>query len=116
MNVSLKTGLVSIALKPGNAVTLQQVRQAILNDAFKPKEARVVVVGDLLSKAGKLQFKVAGTNERFPVAAPTHMKSMPWQKEAGQIVLATGLLAAPAKGTEGGMLQIVSVSPLPKTK
>jgi copper chaperone CopZ len=112
VNVSLKTGLVSITLNAGNSVTLQQVRKAILDDAFTPKEGRVVVVRELVSQGGRLQFKVARTNELFPVAAPTHMQHMPWQNEAGHVVLATGLISAPAKGTEGSTLQIVSVSSL----
>lgn len=116
MNVSLKTGLVSITLEPGNTVRVEQIRKAILDDAFTPKDARVAVVGDLVSQGGKLQFKVAGTNELFPVAAPTHMPHMPWQNEAGQAVLATGLISVPAKGSAGGTLQIVSVSPLARRK
>lgn len=116
MNVSLKSGLVSITLTPGNSATLAEIRKAILNDAFSPKEAQVVAVGELVSQNGKLYFRVARSNELFPVAAPTHMSHMPWENEVGHTVLATGLIPAPAKGTEGGALQVVSVSPLPKTK
>ena len=112
MNVSLKTGFVSIRFAPGNKATMSQIRKAILNDAFTPKEARVVAAGELLSQGGKLQFEVAGTNERFPVATAKRIDGMSWQKETGQTVLATALISAPPKGTEGGTLQIVSVSPL----
>lgn len=116
VTVSLNMGLVSITLRPGNTATLEEIRRAILNDAFTPEDARVVVAGELVSKGAKLQFRIAGTNELFPVAAPTHTPRMPWQKEAGHAVLATGLISAPAKGTEGGTVQIVSVSPLAKRK
>ena len=116
MKVSLKQGRVSITLKPGNTVTMEQVRKAIEDDAFKPKNASVVAMGELIPSGSKLQFKVAGTNELFSVAAPTHMQHMPWQQETGRVVLATGLISAPAKGTEGGTLQIVSASPLATRK
>ncbi|MGH9772443.1 MAG: heavy-metal-associated domain-containing protein [Candidatus Acidiferrales bacterium] len=112
VNVSLKQGLVSIALNPGNAVRIEQIRKAILDDAFKPKDAHAVVAGELVSQKGKFYFRVAGTNELFPVAALTHMRHMPWQNEAGHAVLATALISAPAKGTEGGTLQIIAASPL----
>jgi len=107
VNVSLNKGLVSIELVPGNRVRMDQIRKAILDDAFTPKEANVVVVGELVSENGKLRFKVAGTNETFSVTSTPHRS---WQMYVGRDVTVDGLLAAPAKGTEGGMLQITSIS------
>jgi len=108
VNVSLNKGLVSIALVPGNTVRMEHIRKVILDDAFTPKDANVVAVGKLVSEKGKTQFVVAGTNETFPVASSPHPS---WQKDGGRDVTVDGLLAAPAKGTEGGELQITSVSP-----
>jgi len=107
VNVSLKNGLVSIKLAPGNTVRIEQIRKAILDDAFTPKEARVVVVGELISQSGDLQFKVARTNETFPVLSAPHTS---WRKEVGRELTVNGLIAAPGKGAEGGTLQITSVS------
>ena len=107
VNVSLNKGLVSIKLVPGNKVRMDQIRKAILDDAFTPKNAKVAAMGELVSKNGKLEFKVAGTNETFPVASRPHHS---WQEYVGKEVAADGLLAAPVKGTEGGRLQITSVS------
>lgn len=107
MNVSLKQGLASIRLKPGNTVTLEQVRKAIENNAFTPKEARVVAVGDLVSSSGRLQFRVTGANETFPVVATPHAS---WEKQVGQTLQLTGLVSAPANRKELGTLQITSVS------
>jgi hypothetical protein len=103
----LKSGLVSIKLAPGNMVMMEQIRKAILDDAFTPKEAKVVAVGKLVSENGKLQFKVAGTDETFPAVSTPHES---WQKSVGRKVTMDGLLAAPAKGAEGGTLQITTVS------
>jgi copper chaperone CopZ len=110
VNVSLKTGLVSITLKPGNTVRVEQVRKAILDDAFAPKDARVVVVGDLVSQDGKLQFKVAGTNEVFPVESTPHAS---WQKQSGKPLLVNGLISEPANRSGIGTLQITSASSAP---
>lgn len=107
MNVSLKQGLVSIALKPGNTVTLQQVRKAIEDDAFTPKEARVVVVGELAPSGGKLQFKIARTNEVFPVEPTPHAS---WQKQTGRALLVNGLISEPTNRNDTGILQITGTS------
>lgn len=107
MNVSLKTGLVSITLKPGNTVRVEQIRKAILDDAFTPKDARVAVVGDLVSQGGKLQFKVAGTNEVFAVESTPHAS---WQKQSGKLLLVNGLISEPANRAGMGTLQITSAS------
>ena len=103
MNVSLKEGLVAIALNTGNTVTLDQVRKAIKDDAFTPKDARVVVVGQLTNANGKLEFKVSGTNEMFPVLPSAQAL---WGKKAGEELSITGLISTPAKGSESGTLEI----------
>lgn len=107
VTVSLNKGLVSIKLAPGNKVRMDQIRKAILDDAFTPKEAKIAAIGKLVSENGKPQFKVTGTDETFPVASTPHPS---WQKYVGRNVTVDGLLAAPAEGTEGGNLQITSVS------
>ena len=107
MNVSLKHGLVSITLKPGNTVTLEQVRKVIKNDAFTPKESRVVAVGELAPAGGKLQFKIARTNEVFPVEPTPHAS---WQKQTGRPLLVDGLISGPTNHNDGGILQITGTS------
>lgn len=107
MKVYLNKGLVDIRLAPGNKATIAEIRKAIRNDAFTPKSATVSAVGKLVSKGGKLRFKVAGTNETFPVVSTSHQS---WQKDVGQEVTVNGLLGVPVNGTEGGTLQITSVS------
>lgn len=113
VNVSLNKGLVSITLAPGNKVRMDQIRRAIFDDAFTPKDAKVVAVGRLVPENGKVQFQVAGTNETFPVALTPHQS---WQKYTGLGVTVNGLLAAPAKGAEGGSLQIISATPVSAVK
>jgi len=113
VNVSLNQGLVSIKLAPGNTVKLEQVRKAILNDAFTPKDAKVAAVGELISQGGKLLFKIGGTNETFPVASTPHQS---WQNNVRHDLTVNGLISGPASGAAGGMLQITSISGLPAVK
>jgi hypothetical protein len=84
--------------------------KAILDDAFTPKDARVAVVGDLISQGGKLRFKVAGTNEVFPVAPAPHAS---WQKQSGKPLLVNGLISEPANQSDIGTLRITSASNAP---
>ena len=113
VNVSLNKGLVSIALAAGNTVKMEQIRKAILDDAFQPKDAKVTAIGELLAQNGKLMFRVAGTNETFPVASTPHPS---WQKDLGRELTINGVISAPATGAPGGTLQMVSTSALPPTK
>lgn len=107
VNVSLKQGLTSIRLKPGNTVTLEQVRKAIQADAFTPQQARITAVGKLSSMKGATIFKVAGTGEAFPLAPALHTA---WERMLGRTLVVSGLIAAPANRTESGALQITEVS------
>lgn len=111
VNVSLKQGVTSIRLKPGNTATLAQVRKAIQADAFSPREARITALGELDSAAkGGTIFKVKGTGEMFPVVRTPHAA---WEKEMGRTVVVSGLISTPANRTEPGTLQITEVSPQP---
>lgn len=113
VNVSLNQGLVSIKFAPDNTVKLEQVRKAILDDAFTPKDAKIIAVGELISQDGKLLFKVAGTNETFPVASTPHQT---WQRDVGHELTLNGLISPPTSGAAGGTLQITSTSGLPAAK
>lgn len=105
VHVFLNKGLVDIKLKPGNTVRIEQIRKAIENDAFTPKDARVVAVGQIISQGGKLQFKLARTNETFPLSRTPHKS---WQSQVGRELTVDGLISTI------GTLQITSVSrPLP---
>ncbi len=105
VNVNLNSGLVSIQLAPGNRVRIGQIRKSILNDGFTPKDAKVVVAGELVSRNGKLQFRVAGTNDAFPVAVTPHAS---WAKDLGHQLTINGLLSAGSG--ESGALQVTSIA------
>lgn len=67
VKVSLNDGLTVLDLKPGNTVTLAELRQIIKNNGFVSKEATFIAHGSV-SADGK-SFTVDGTNERLGITA-----------------------------------------------
>jgi len=67
VDVSLERASTVIHLKPGNTVTLAQVRKIIKDGGFNSGAADVEVVGTLLRSDGKVMVLVSGTSESFPV-------------------------------------------------
>ena len=65
VRVSLNEGLTVLDLKPGNDVTLTNLRQVIRNNGFVTKEAQVVAVGAVSTAGGAVVFEVSGSRERF---------------------------------------------------
>ena len=64
--VSLKDGLTVLELRPGNKVTMVQLRKVIKNNGFVSKDALIVARGNL-REAG---FEVSGTGERLTSSVP----------------------------------------------
>lgn len=65
VRVSLNAGLTVLDLKPGNDVTLANLRQVIRNNGFVTKEAQVVAVGAVSTVGAAVAFDVSGSRERF---------------------------------------------------
>ena len=76
VRVSLKDGLTILDLKPGNSMTLAELRQIIKNNGFVAKEATVVARGAV---AGDDVFVVNGTNERLQLSGPAQRNEENWR-------------------------------------
>jgi hypothetical protein len=61
VDVSLERATADIRLRPGNAISLPQVRQIIKDNGFTSKEATVSVAGTLIERGGKPALDVSGT-------------------------------------------------------
>ena len=83
--VSLNEGMTVLDLKPGNTVTLLQLRQIIKNNGFVSKDASVRATGTVSSD--QKTFTVSGTNEQLPLTTPPWEKGEYWELR----------VAAPAK-------------------
>ena len=62
VDVSLERASAAINLRPGNRITLAQLRQIIKNNGFSAKEATVTVAGTLTERGGKPALTVTGTD------------------------------------------------------
>jgi copper chaperone CopZ len=69
VDVSLNKGLATVKLKPGNAVSVEQLWQLIHENGYTPKSTAVSVRGDLENSPRGLQLKVSGTNRTIALVA-----------------------------------------------
>ena len=73
VNVSLERASTDIQLRPGNSITLGQLRNIIKNNGFTSKEATVTAVGNVIEQGGQPALDVTGTNiVMLMVTDPTH--------------------------------------------
>jgi hypothetical protein len=76
VRVSLNDGLTILDLKPGNTVTLANLRQIIKNSGFVSKEVNVVARG---ATNGPRGFVVSGTNEQLSLSASPQQAADDWR-------------------------------------
>jgi hypothetical protein len=111
--VSLNQGLVSIELKPGNSVSLEQGRKTITDQGFTPKQAKVAAVGDLISSNGRLDFRVTGSNDLYEVVPTTPAAA---NDQTGTEVTVTGLVPSPEGKPKRNTIQIMQAEPTKSRK
>ena len=114
--VSLNQGLATVKLKPGNTVTMEQLRKAVEKNGFVTKQAEVIVRGQLLF-SGKPQLKVLGTDETYDLTPASANGSIPanWQELSGKTVIVNGTVPAASKSGGATTLEVKSVTPAPQT-
>lgn len=108
VEVDLNTGLVSLALAPGNVATLRQFNEAVEKNGFTHKDAKVVATGRLGGTAGAPTLEVAGTPDRFvlvPTGAAGDLAPL-----LGKTVTVVGVLPEAARGKVPNSLRYVSVA------
>ncbi len=100
VNVSLNKALVSIDLKAGNSVGLDQIRKAILANAFTPKDANVTVVGQVVQDSDRPALNVTGTGQLYELApGPKATKAFKELiREQRKMVTVRGMIPAPPEG------------------
>jgi len=76
VRVSLKEGLTILALKPGNATTVAELRQIIKNNGFVSRDVTATAQGSV--SADQRSFVVGGTNELLSLAIPAQKKGDDW--------------------------------------
>jgi copper chaperone CopZ len=102
VEVSLNRGEALLRLKPGNSVTIEQIRQAVLDNGFTPKDSEVEVSGQVVERGGKPALAVSGPNVVYLLV--DHHQAMRkveklWKEGRGKDVVVTGHL--PETATKG---------------
>src|SRR5262245_47769051 len=77
VRVSLNDGLTILDLKPGNTLTLAELRQIIKNNGFVSKEATAIARGSV--SRDQQTFTVNGTNESLALASPPQPSGDDWR-------------------------------------
>lgn len=96
VNVDLNTGLVTIALTPGNTAGMRQFEEAVEKNGFTHKGATVVVRGKLTGTANAPILEVAGTNDHYALTPSAQQANV--APLMGKLVEVDGLLPQAAKG------------------
>lgn len=114
VEVSLNQGLATVKLKPGNTVTLEQLRKAVEKNGFVTRQADVLIRGQLLFSS-KPRLKVLGRDEFYElIPAPANGSVLTNSQElSGKTVIVNGTVPAASKGAEATTLQVKSVTPAP---
>jgi copper chaperone CopZ len=111
VEVSLKKGLATVKLKPGNTVSVPQLWELIHKNGYTPKTTSVLVRGELANVNGTILLKVSGTKDTLPLAADSKNAAAfaEASKRLGQTVIVQGALT-PVKNLKATVpLQVVQV-------
>jgi copper chaperone CopZ len=117
VEVSLERASMDIRLRPGNRITLGQLRQLVKNTGFTAKDATVTAVGTLVDRGGKPALDIAGTNAVWLLAADSE-SGEPFSdatrrlssKQAGPVEV-TGVVPAPTSATQQERIVVTTIAP-----
>lgn len=101
VNVTLKRGVAHITFRPGNSVTLTQLRKVIKDAGYTTRDATVTVTGAVTATGKQLTLAVSGTPASFALAPEKGISLAGLEKaarEGDERVSVTGVIPAPAPG------------------
>jgi copper chaperone CopZ len=112
--VSLNRGVAEVKLKPGNTVHPERIHDVVRDKGFTPKQAKVVVHGDVTVAGGKLRFKVSGTDQVYDlqIDPKVGLSASEVQKRGDKILILEGVIPAPASG-QGKFIRLIQIKTLP---
>jgi hypothetical protein len=100
VEVSLDKGLAAVKLKPGNSVTLKQLRDAITKNGFTMKQSRIIAAGRLIQFGNAAKFQISGSNETLSLSPESLSTPPPAFGSANVVVDGTILEAVKGKSPE----------------
>src|SRR5687767_3535719 len=69
VHVSLEAALTHVDLRPGNTVTLDELRTVIRRSGFRPGDTQMIAVGVVRDRKGQLVIDLAPAKAEIPLAA-----------------------------------------------
>lgn len=109
VDVSLKEGAAVVKLKPGNHVTVDEIRDAIRKNGFTPKAADVTIAGKVIERSGKPALSVSGSDLVYLLTESADAKGKLGEvrKQSGKEVVVKGHLSeSSGKTTEPQTLEL----------
>lgn len=109
--VRLKDGRATIHLRPGNTLTLTEIRQRVERSGFTPREAVVRGEAEVVVRGDSLQLAITGTADRYTVTSAPQAGDVLQQlrKHAGQRVVIDGTVPPSKERTETPVIQVTRV-------
>lgn len=105
-----------VRLVAQNAVTVQDVQQVVRKNGFTPKEAQVILSGELARSGGELML-MAGRKARYSLAesanAPDKWRELQ-QLASGQTIRLAGQV--PSESEKGVRIEVLDFSEIAKEK
>jgi copper chaperone CopZ len=117
VDVSLERASMDIQLRPGNRVTLGQLRQIVKNTGFTAKDASVTAIGTLVERGGKPGLDVTATNTVWLLAPDAKntdaydAASRRLDSKQNLVVEVAGIISAPSTAGQPEQIRVVSVAP-----
>jgi len=107
VEASLNQGKAFVRLRPGNTARLEELIQRVRDNAFTPKEANVLVYGELLAASDKLQLKVQGLNQTFDLALdPKGGATGELRRQVGRVLAVEGVIPIPKGKSAPHVIQL----------
>ena|SRR5437763_187951 len=107
VDVSLNKGLATMTLKPGNTVTMKQLRDAIGKNGFTTKQSRVTVDGTVSLDGNNARLKVTGSGEIYQLKF-SDAKEI--EAHNGRVVTVEGTIPEASKGKPADTIIVSSVT------
>lgn len=107
--VSLEQGQVVIGFEPENEVTINDVRRAIGDQGFAPRDADVLIAGRLEQRGEGLVLRVPGSDLPYPVAARGEMLAR-LRQAVGEDALVSGGIPRTDDAEASATIQVTALT------
>lgn len=113
--MSLNEGRAVIELRPGNSITMAQIRQSVQRNGFTPRQAFISARAEVIAGGDRVQLRILGINETYDVGRTPHIEEIQRQlaNQTGKTVVIEGIVPALKDPRATPVIQVNSVKPVP---